>query len=201
MGEHSVTSWIAQLKDGDDAAAQAIWERFFGRLRDYARGKLGPSARRAQDEEDLALSAMHALCLGAREGRFRQLESRDDLWQILMMLAARKASNTRRRASVRREQGESDLAAANEPLAVDRLLDGPPSPAAFDALELHCEELLGLLDDKLRQVALLKLGGHTNEEIAALRGRGLSTIERYLQMIRQIWSEHAASVATAAPER
>lgn len=193
MSEQSVTQWIARLKTGDDAAAFAIWERFFFRLRDYARGKLGTMSRRAVDEEDVALSAMHALCVGAREGRFRQLDNRDDIWQILMMIAARKASNARRRGHVQKEHGESDLAATVDLQSVADLFEKEPSADLFDSLNLHCEELLGRLNDKLREVALLRLSGHTNEEIAQLRGRGLSTIERYLQMIRQIWSEEIAS--------
>jgi hypothetical protein len=41
----------------------------------------------------------------------------------------------------------------------------------------------------LREVAILKLRGYSNEEIANLRQRGLSTIERYLKMIREIWQD------------
>ncbi len=65
MPENSVSSWIALLKGGDQVAAKLIWDRFFQRLSDFARAKLGAVSRRAQDEEDLAVSAIHALCLGA----------------------------------------------------------------------------------------------------------------------------------------
>jgi len=191
MSEQSVTQWIAKLKAGDEVAATAIWERFFCRLRDYARAKLGPLARRAQDEEDLALSAIHALWIGAQEGRFRQLENRDDIWQVLMMIVARKASNVRRRVQVQRERGEADFAEGDDWQAA-QLFEGELSAELFESLDIHCEELLEKLDDKLRQVALLKLSGHTNQEIAEMRDRGLSTVERYLQLIRQIWSEAAS---------
>lgn len=194
MSEQSVTRWIAGLKSGDESAAAAIWERFFRQLRDYARGKLGPTARRAVDEEDLALSALHALCIGAQDGRFHQLTNRNDIWQILMMIAARKASNARRRGHVRHEVAESDAKIAADLQGVAELAD-ENSVELFDSLNLHCEELLSRLDDRLRHVALLKLSGHTNEEIAGLRNRGLSTIERYLQLIRQIWAESAEEAA------
>lgn len=189
MAQDSITRWIHPLKSGDEFAAAAIWERFFQRLREYARAKLGTLARRAQDDEDLALSALHALCIGAREGRFRQLDNRHDIWQILMMIAARKASNVRRRIQVQRERGESDIADGNDTHDLAQLFDSNPSADFFDSLNLHCDELLGSLDAKLRDVALLKLSGHSNQEIAKLRGRGITTIERYLRLIRQIWSE------------
>lgn len=189
MSEQSVTRWIAGLKSGDDTAAAAIWEKFFFRLRNYARAKLGPTARRAVDDEDLALSALHAFCIGARDGRFHQLADRNDIWQILMMIAARKASNARRRSYLRHEVTQSDAAVGKELQGVAELIDENTAVELFDSLNLHCEELLAQLDERLRHVALLKLSGHTNEEIAKIRGRGLSTIERYLQLIRETWSE------------
>ncbi len=190
MSESSVTSWISLLKKGDDRAAKLIWERYFERLCNFARAKLGEVSRRASDEEDLAISAIHALCMGATGERFRQLDNRDDLWQILMMIVARKASNVRRIAGVRRETGECDLGPSGvDPNMLEHLLASEPSSELLDSLDIHCEELLSKLNDKLRQVAILKLSRYTNEEIARLRGRSVSTIERYLQMIRQTWED------------
>src|SRR4051812_40545866 len=52
--EGSITTWIEQLKAGDRAAAQPIWERFFARLVGLARKKLqGLPRRAAANEEDI----------------------------------------------------------------------------------------------------------------------------------------------------
>ena len=135
-----------------------------------------------------------------REQRFRQFENRDDLWQLLTMIVARKASNVRRRLDVRPEIGECDLGRPDELLNLDQLFARDPSPELLDSLDLQCHELLSQLSEKLKQVALLKLQGHTNEEIAQLRRRSVSTIERYLQMIRHIWSEGSASDDASSEE-
>jgi DNA-binding CsgD family transcriptional regulator len=45
------------------------------------------------------------------------------------------------------------------------------------------------LDGKLLEVALMKLAGYTNAEIAAKRERSEKTVERYLKMIRARWTE------------
>ena len=50
------------------------------------------------------------------------------------------------------------------------------------------EGLLGQLDDELRSIALWKLEGYTNEEIATRIGRVVPTVERRLRMIRSLWS-------------
>ena len=47
-----------------------------------------------------------------------------------------------------------------------------------------------LSDDELRAIAVLKLEGWTNTEIAAKTGRSLPTIERRLRLIRDIWGSH-----------
>lgn len=188
--DQTITQWIAGLRDGDERAARAVWEAFFDRLRGYALRKLGDAPRRVRDEEDLALSAIQALCAGAMEGRFHKLDNRDDLWQVLVMITARKASNVRRQHLARGEAGESAVVSPDEGGLADVLAG--PAPEFAESISTACEELLGVLDDKLREVALLKFAGHTNEEIAQLRGRSVKAVERYLQMIRLKWGAMSA---------
>src|SRR5262249_53685630 len=89
----SVTDWIGQLKAGDPAAAQKLWERYFQRLVGLARKKLQGTPRRAADEEDVALSAFASLCRRVAAGQFPQLRDREDLWHLLLVITARKALN------------------------------------------------------------------------------------------------------------
>ena len=65
--------------------------------------------------------------------------------------------------------------------------DGPtPEFAAMMAEE--CQRLLDALDDdSLRQVALSRMEGYTNDEIAAQLGCARRTIARRLELIRKTW--------------
>ncbi len=92
-----VTRWIRRLADGDELAAQRIWERYFEDLTRLARKRLAGLPRRAADEEDVALSAMNSFYRGALAGRFPQLSDREDLWKLLVTITARKATAQRRR--------------------------------------------------------------------------------------------------------
>jgi DNA-directed RNA polymerase specialized sigma24 family protein len=57
----------------------------------------------------------------------------------------------------------------------------------------ECGRLLDALDsDVLRSVAVWKMEGYSNAEIAAKLGRSESTVERKLNLIRQIWSGEGA---------
>jgi len=74
--EGSVTRWISQLKNGDRAAAQPLWEAYFHRLVALARKRLRGTPRRAADEEDVALCAFDSFYRRAERGQFPKLEGR-----------------------------------------------------------------------------------------------------------------------------
>ncbi|MCI0462450.1 MAG: ECF-type sigma factor [Gemmataceae bacterium] len=191
---HSVTHWIDALKRGDDEAAAALWRRYFDRLVRLAQAKLGPAYRRAADEEDVALSAFRCLCEGAARGRFTELTDRDDLWRLLTVLTVHKVIDQKRRESgqkrgggeVRGESAFDDL--PSEGQGLDRFLSDEPTPETLAILaEEHDRLLAALGDEALRQVALCKLEGFTNQEIAERLGVTCRSVERKLQRIRSRW--------------
>ena len=87
----SITRLIGLLKEGDRAAAQPLWEAYFGRLVGLARARLRHTARKAADEEDVVLSAFDSFFRRAERGQFPRLHDRNDLWQLLFVLTVRKA--------------------------------------------------------------------------------------------------------------
>ena len=188
----SVTFWLGRLKAGDPAATQKLWEGYFQRLVRLARGRLQAAPRRAADEEDVALSAFDSFCRGVEEGRFPRLSDRDDLWQLLVLLTARKASNLvrlerRQRRGGGKVRNASAVGTDDEP-ALDSLIGREPDPEFAVQVAEECRQLLERLDDPtLQAIAVWKMEGHTNEEIAAKLGRAVGTVERKLQLIRKIW--------------
>ena len=180
----SVTAWIEQLKAGDAAAAAPLWEGYFRRLVGLARQRLGAAPRRVADEEDVALSAFDSFCRAAMQGRFPRLDDRDDLWQVLMMLTARKAINLiERERSQKRGGGQVVPAEALAALPAP----GPTPEFAAEVAEECRRRLEALGDDALRGVVVDKMEGYTNEEIAARRGWSLGKVERKLRLIRKTW--------------
>jgi DNA-directed RNA polymerase specialized sigma24 family protein len=193
----SVTEWIGRLKTGDQAAAQQLWERYFRRLVGLARHKLRATPRRAADEEDVALSAFDSFCRGAERGRFPQLGDRDDLWPLLVVITARKASDLHeqeRRHKRGRGQvlGEAALPGtdAEGHSALEQILSREPTPAFASQVAEECRRLLSSLGDAdLQQIAGWKMEGYTLAEIAARLGCVPRTVRRRLQRIRTIWRE------------
>ena len=183
----SVTFWIDQLKAGDHAAAQPLWERYFERLVGLARSKLRGLPRRAADEEDVALSAFDSFCRGAEQGKFPQLADRDNLWPLLVVITARKALDLRTAERRQKRGGGAVLDEAAGP-DLEQVIGREPTPEFAAQVAEACQRLLDRLDDaELRSVALAKMEGYSNDETAVKLGCVTRTVERKLRLIRSIW--------------
>jgi DNA-directed RNA polymerase specialized sigma24 family protein len=191
----SVTYWIDRLKAGDHLAAQKLWECYYQRLVELARHKLRCVPRRVADEEDVALSAFHSFCQRAQTGGFPQLLDRDDLWQLLVVITARKAVDLVKHQRRQKRGGEGPAAdAAGPPLALEEIIGREPTPEFAAQVAEECQRLLGQLDDpSLRSVAIWKMQGYTTEQIAAELGCVPRTVERKLRLIRTCWAQEIAS--------
>jgi DNA-directed RNA polymerase specialized sigma24 family protein len=202
----SVSLWLERLKAGQAHAVQPLWERYFRQLVGLAEHRLAGVRDRAADGEDLALSAFHSFYQGVERGRFPRLEDRDDLWQVLIMLTVQKAVNLRERERRAKHGGgrvarasELEGSAAERADAFAEVMGREPTPELAAGVQEECRRLLaGLGDDELRAVAVAKMEGYTNEEIAARLGRSLATVERKLQRIRKAWEQEWEAADTAA---
>jgi DNA-directed RNA polymerase specialized sigma24 family protein len=186
----SVSLWIEQLKSGNHTAAQKLWEAYFAKLVRLAQARLHGTHRAVADEEDVVLSAFDSFCRGTEAGRFPQLDDRNDLWQLLVMITRRKAGDL-----VEFNARHKRRAADTHSLETLRGADAPfdpagtePSPDFAVQVAEEVERLLGQLGkDDLRQLALWKMEGYANREIAERLGCVERTVERKLWVIRQIW--------------
>jgi DNA-directed RNA polymerase specialized sigma24 family protein len=199
MTEHqSETQWLNLLKDGNSDAATPIWQRYFQRLLGLARKKLATGPNRVADEEDVAISAFHSFCRGAAKGNFAQLEDRHDLWQVLALLTNRKAIRQLQRERAQKRgggavRGESVFrngSDAMENIGIQHIPSGGPTPEYAALVEEELKVLLNRIDDEsLREIAMLKLEGYTNLEIAEKLDKHVRSIERKLQLIRKHWDD------------
>ena len=194
QNEGSISRWIGPLKAGDDEAARELWRRYFTTLVRLARGHLGATRRAAADEEDVALSALDSFFAGMAAGRFPRLEDRDDLWRVLVTLTTRKAIDQvqherRQKRGGGRVVGESALDAPGiEGEGLAHVACPEPTPEFAALLADECRRRLDeLRDDTMRRIALLKLEGYTDAEIADRLDLGRRTIVRKLNLIRDTW--------------
>jgi hypothetical protein len=110
-----------------------------------------------------------------------ELSSRDDLWRLLATRTISRAIDLIRRHRPGEVPGATD---------VELLLAREPTAAEAAEMADECRQLLNLLDEpQLRQIALCKVEGYTNEEIAVRLDCATRTIERKVSRIRLLWKE------------
>lgn len=202
--DESITQWIDQLRDGDSAAAQNLWETYFVQMVDLARRRLAGAPRQVSDEEDVALSAFKSFCIGAREGKFTQLTDRTNLWPLLIAITANKAVDVIRYNNRSKRGGGSPVAEEGriqegrvraERVSLDEVFSTEPSPEFAIQLADEFEQLLSrleaALDLDLPKIAVWKMDGDSNVEIAERLGCTRRTVERKLKLIASLWSTEA----------
>ena len=120
------------------------------------------------------------------------------MWALLVVLTARKAADLLRHdhrkkrggGMVRDESAGRPAEGDSGPAGLDDLPGDDPSPLEAALLAEEVETLLARLrDPMLRQVAVWKLEGYTNAEIATGLGCSEPTVERRLAIIRRLLNE------------
>jgi ECF sigma factor len=90
------------------------------------------------------------------------------------------------------DQGPED--SSDAAAGLEQLPGREPTPALAAQVADECRRLLEALGDAgLRSIALWKMEGDANSQIAAKLGCALSTVERRLAIIRQLWEKENSS--------
>lgn len=195
-----ITLWLKNTAKGDQRAIEGIWAAYFDQLVRFAKTRLPPHWRRVVDEEDIAISAMESFILRLQRPDCPwQLNNRHDLWRILLAIVVRKTvKQNQKQLAQKRGQGtvvgESGIVIGEVkyPTGIDQILGKEPSPElALQLVEEFDARLASLRDDTLRSVAIAKMQGQTNREIAESTGISLRSVERKLELIRDKWKATA----------
>lgn len=186
----SITEVFERLRTGDADAAARLWDRFFPRLQGLARRTLAGRPQRGADADDAVQSAFASFFLRVRAGAFPADLDRNDLWKLLAVITQRKSlqQNRREQAAKRgagRVLGEGDVPQPDG--AGPFGLDGLPGNVPCADFDLACAELLDLLEEEERTIALLRLLGHRNRDIARQLVCTERKVERKLHLIRLTW--------------
>lgn len=170
----SITQLLNQLRQGEEDAARELVDRFLPRLR----GRLARVANQLKlsDEDDIAISAFYELCLAIEASRFEDISDRTQLWQVLSMIAMRKANDFRKFEKAEKRGG------GQQPLSIEsfkhQVASIDENPGLHIELLEQCEHFLNQLkDDDLRTVAELKISGHTNAEVSQKLGIATRTVQ------------------------
>jgi len=201
----NVSHWINLVKTGDSTAANRIWQHYFDRLVRSVRGRLNGQNRAVSDEEDVVLSVFDSFYNAAENGRFPDLSDRDDLWRLLLRMAARKVVDKRRHDLRQRRGGMVKLHSldhAGDDENVIEAIGDEPSPEMVLMMQESVEQFFShLAVGQLRDLAGAKLEGYSNAELAQRFDCSERTIERRLHLIREKCQQELVEFNEHPPEK
>jgi RNA polymerase sigma factor (sigma-70 family) len=176
----SVTRLIRAAQEGRASAVGPLLAVYFDRLVQLARKRLHDLPGMVNYDEDLALRSFYSVYRRVQDPeRPLQLTGRDDLWRLLATRTISRTIDLIRQRRPAEVPGDHDL---------EQLLTREPTPEEAAATADECRRLLDMLKEpELRQVALWKVEGHTNEEIAARLDCVSRTVERKVRRIKTLW--------------
>ncbi|MCA9196050.1 MAG: hypothetical protein KDA87_00875 [Planctomycetales bacterium] len=176
-------AWFQLLQEGDEEVVEQVWNEYFPRLVGLARSIIKSEASGGGDEEDVALSALKSFCIRAQDGRFPDLADVEGLWKLLVTITVRKAFRINRRSKKRGPSNSQSL----HGVADHRVSH---EDAAIAVNQLHAL-LEWLPDDRTREIVLARMEGCTQQEVAERVGCSISTVERKLRLVREIWIQRS----------
>jgi RNA polymerase sigma factor (sigma-70 family) len=178
---------LVRLRAGDEAAAALVVERYARRLVALARTRLEPRILRKEDPEDVLQSVFKSFFHRCGLGQFR-LDSREDLWALLVSLTLHKCCNRADyfRAARRNVDREVQSPPPMDSSAVEwEALAREPGPLEAAKLAETIERLLGSLEPHQVKIVRLSLEGEGPAQIGARVGVTERTVQRVLKGVRE----------------
>lgn len=191
----SVTNWLRGIELGDDDAAFQLWNRYSPEMHEVARRRMRRlKSKDVLDEDDIVCSAFAAICLAARKGQLVNVGNRNELWGLMIVTIHRKIGQREEYVAAAKRNSDQMISQADRVQDMGSRLErlsNSDTGVLSQLIQVEAADLLlrKLDDPDHRAVAVLKLAGYTNEEIASELGYARRTIQRMLSLIKSCWEE------------
>lgn len=182
MSEESVTL-VNRWREGDEEAANALYEQYFAKLMPIVTGHVGQSIQPEFDPEDVLQSAFCTVFRRISKGEFTFGSDRD-VWKLLVTIALNKLRQkvgraTTQKRDIKRKLGESDF----DGLLAAQLSESPGISEAAEFAEL-VRRIFGILSEQERLLLQWSMEGYGQLEIADRLGVTDRTVRRMWDRIR-----------------
>ena len=177
--ERSDGSLLRRYREGEEAAATALYLRYAARLRALAPNTAHPSFAGRFDADDVVQSVFRTFFHGVRRQAYTVPPS-GELWGLLMVLAFNKIRNlvSHHRAGKRAVHHTTALSDIESHVALST------NESAAVLLRMVLDEYVAELPESNRCIIQLRIEGYAVAEIADRSGRSRRTVERVLQEFR-----------------
>jgi len=171
-----------RLRGGDPRAAEELFARYAERLVRLAQRHLGRKVATREDGEDVVQSVFRTFFRRCEHGEFR-IDTSDELWQLLVRIAVRKAHAKVRYHTAQQRDVGAEAAGDNALLA--EALAREPRPEELMILEEEMEAVVRGFPELHGKGLAMRLQGHSVPEIATELKVSRRTVERALKLLRE----------------
>jgi len=173
-------SLLRLIRQGDQDAAKALYERYADRLRLLVRSRCSTALARRLEVDDIVQSVFRRFFRRVNEGDYK-VPPGEELWGLLLVITLNKirSEETYHRADKR------DVRLTVGADVAEWLPDNTTEDQiACTVLQLTIDEALKQLPDAVRSILELRVQGYEVADIAHQVGRSKRTVERTLQELR-----------------
>ena len=187
----SVSNWLKELKIGDQNAVEAIWNRYYQRVVEFAIQKMKMNPDRAVDGEDIAQLTMHRFCLNATSGNYPDLDDRQQLWDLLVVYTLNRIRKHLRECNRTKRSGMHRVVFEFKRSQVLQDLRSPEAPTIMADMVQSWLDRLDREDPsgQLKQIAIWSMEDISGTEIARIMKKRKSAILQQIRLIRLLWEE------------
>ena len=172
-------SLVRSIRDGDNDAANDLFERYVSKLSNLAGRQLASELKGRLDSEDITQSVFRTFFRRIGNGQYDVPEG-ESIWKLLAVITLNKIRSvgSYHRAAKRdiRKSSATELSTLGNAISTNE--------DALRILHLTIEDVVGGLPEKQQQIIHLRLEGHDVATIAEKSGRSKRTVERVLQGFR-----------------
>ena len=179
------------LGAGDQQAAEAVFQRFTGKLLALAQSRLDARLQQKVDPEDVLQSVFRSFFRRQENNEF-DLQGWDELWALLVTFTVRKCCKQARRfhsekRDVTREAlpkllGDEDEQSEKNPEW--NLISREPTPQQALLLTELLDEMLRPFDEQGQTIIAMRLQGYGEKEICGEINRTERTVRRVISRAR-----------------
>jgi len=166
------------VRDGDEDAANLLYQRYARRVLGLVEAKLGARLRTTTEPEDVVQSVFKSMFRGVQSGNY-DAPPGATMWNLLAVIAVNKLH--RRGSHQTAQRRDINRLVSLENIDDSEMID----ESSIEFFEICVRETLEQLRPLEREIVSLRIQGNTVDEIAELTERSRRTVERSLQNTRK----------------
>ncbi|MEO1528446.1 MAG: ECF-type sigma factor [Planctomycetota bacterium] len=188
MSDEDSVDLLSRWKNGDESAANQLFDRYVDRLIRLARTRLSNRMQRRIEPEDVVQSAYRSFFRKAGENQYT-LQQSGDLWKLLATITLFKVRgqvefHTAKKRGVYAEESTGGNDEVSEYRIRPEAVAEDPTPEDATAVVEQVQSVMQRLDPQQRQILELALQNHDVDHISQEIQRSGRTVRRALQQIR-----------------